>query len=61
MIVLIILAIICVIIGIVGCLIPGIAGPPFSFEMQLDLSPEENRMSCIIFLIKKKIRWTGEF
>ncbi len=38
MIVLIILAIICVIIGIVGCIIPGIAGPPFSFASLILLS-----------------------
>jgi uncharacterized protein YqgC (DUF456 family) len=38
MIVLIILAVICVIIGIVGCIIPGIAGPPFSFASLVLLS-----------------------
>ena len=38
MIVLIIIAIICLIIGIVGCIIPGIAGPPFSFASIVLLS-----------------------
>lgn len=38
MIILIILGVICLIIGIVGCIIPGIAGPPFSFLALLLLS-----------------------
>jgi len=38
MIVLIILAFICVIIGIVGCIVPGIAGPPFSYASLILLS-----------------------
>jgi len=36
--VLIILAVICVIIGIIGCIVPGIAGPPFSFASLILLS-----------------------
>jgi len=38
MIILIILAVICVIIGIVGCIVPGIAGPPFSYASLILLS-----------------------
>ncbi|MFC2165557.1 DUF456 domain-containing protein [Acidobacteriota bacterium] len=38
MIVLIILGIICLIIGLIGCIIPGIAGPPFSFVALILLS-----------------------
>ena len=38
MIVLIILAVICIIIGIVGCIVPGIAGPPFSYASLILLS-----------------------
>jgi uncharacterized protein YqgC (DUF456 family) len=38
MIVLIILGVICLIIGILGCVIPGIAGPPFSFLALILLS-----------------------
>ena len=38
MIVLIIIAFICIIIGIIGCLVPGIAGPPFSFAGLIFLS-----------------------
>ncbi|MGB6341041.1 MAG: DUF456 domain-containing protein [Candidatus Aminicenantaceae bacterium] len=38
MIVLIILGVICLIIGIIGCVIPGIAGPPFSFLALMLLS-----------------------
>ena len=38
MIVLIILGVICLIIGIIGCVIPGIAGPPFSFLALILLS-----------------------
>ena len=38
MIVLIILGVICVIIGIVGCIVPGIAGPPFSYAALILLS-----------------------
>lgn len=38
MIVLIILGFICLIIGIIGCVIPGIAGPPFSFLALILLS-----------------------
>jgi uncharacterized protein YqgC (DUF456 family) len=38
LIVLIILGIICLIIGIIGCVIPGIAGPPFSFLALILLS-----------------------
>jgi uncharacterized protein YqgC (DUF456 family) len=38
MIILIILGVICLIIGIVGCIIPGIAGPPFSFLALILLS-----------------------
>jgi uncharacterized protein YqgC (DUF456 family) len=38
MIVLIILGVICLIIGIIGCVIPGLAGPPFSFLALILLS-----------------------
>ena len=38
MIVLIIIAFICVIVGIIGCFVPGIAGPPFSFASLILLS-----------------------
>ncbi len=38
MIVLIILGVICLLIGIIGCVIPGIAGPPFSFLALILLS-----------------------
>ncbi|MGD8538981.1 MAG: DUF456 domain-containing protein [Candidatus Aminicenantes bacterium] len=38
MIVLIALGLICLIIGIIGCIIPGIAGPPFSFLALILLS-----------------------
>lgn len=38
MIVLIILAFICLIIGIIGCIVPGLAGPPFSFLALILLS-----------------------
>jgi uncharacterized protein YqgC (DUF456 family) len=38
MIVLIILGIICLIIGIIGCFVPGLAGPPFSFLALILLS-----------------------
>lgn len=38
MIVLVILGVICLIIGILGCIIPGIAGPPFSFLALILLS-----------------------
>jgi uncharacterized protein YqgC (DUF456 family) len=38
MIILIILGIVCLIIGIVGCFIPGLAGPPFSFLALILLS-----------------------
>jgi uncharacterized protein YqgC (DUF456 family) len=38
MIILIILAVICLIIGIVGCIVPGIAGPPFSYASLILLS-----------------------
>ena len=38
MIVLIILAFICLIIGIIGCVVPGLAGPPFSFLALILLS-----------------------
>jgi uncharacterized protein YqgC (DUF456 family) len=38
MIVLIILAFICVIVGIIGCIVPGIAGPPFSYASLILLS-----------------------
>ncbi|MGD9346865.1 MAG: DUF456 domain-containing protein, partial [Candidatus Aminicenantes bacterium] len=36
--VLIVLGVICLIIGIIGCVIPGIAGPPFSFFALILLS-----------------------
>ena len=36
--ILIILAFICLIIGIVGCIVPGIAGPPFSYASLILLS-----------------------
>ncbi len=38
MIILIILGVICLIIGIVGCIVPGLAGPPFSFLALILLS-----------------------
>jgi hypothetical protein len=38
MIILIILGVICLIIGIIGCIIPGLAGPPFSFLALILLS-----------------------
>lgn len=38
LVVLIILGFVCVIIGIIGCLVPGIAGPPFSFLSLILLS-----------------------
>lgn len=38
MIALIILAFICVIVGIIGCIVPGIAGPPFSYASLILLS-----------------------
>ena len=38
MVILIILSVICVIIGIVGCIVPGIAGPPFSYAALILLS-----------------------
>lgn len=38
MMVLIILGVICLIIGIIGCIVPGIAGPPFSFLALILLS-----------------------
>jgi uncharacterized protein YqgC (DUF456 family) len=38
LIVLIILGFICLVIGIIGCVIPGIAGPPFSFLALILLS-----------------------
>ena len=38
MIVLIILGVICLIVGIVGCIVPGIAGPPFSYASLILLS-----------------------
>jgi hypothetical protein len=38
MIILIILGCLCVIIGLIGCVIPGIAGPPFSFLALILLS-----------------------
>jgi uncharacterized protein YqgC (DUF456 family) len=41
MIVLIIIAFICLIIGIVGCIVPGIAGPPFSYASLILLSIAE--------------------
>ncbi len=38
MIILIILGVICLIVGIIGCVIPGLAGPPFSFLALILLS-----------------------
>ena len=38
MIILIVLGVICLIIGILGCIIPGVAGPPFSFLALILLS-----------------------
>jgi uncharacterized protein YqgC (DUF456 family) len=38
MIILIILGVICLIIGIIGCVVPGLAGPPFSFLALILLS-----------------------
>jgi uncharacterized protein YqgC (DUF456 family) len=38
MIALIILAFICIIVGIIGCIVPGIAGPPFSYASLILLS-----------------------
>lgn len=38
MIILIIFGVICLIIGIIGCIIPGLAGPPFSFLALILLS-----------------------
>jgi uncharacterized protein YqgC (DUF456 family) len=38
MIALIILAFICLIVGIIGCIVPGIAGPPFSYASLILLS-----------------------
>ncbi len=38
MVVLIILGVICLIIGIIGCVVPGLAGPPFSFLALILLS-----------------------
>lgn len=38
MIVLIIIGFVCIIIGLVGCVVPGIAGPPFSFLALILLS-----------------------
>ncbi len=38
MIVLIILGVVCLIIGIIGCVVPGLAGPPFSFLALILLS-----------------------
>jgi len=38
MIVLIIVGFVCIIIGLIGCVVPGIAGPPFSFLALILLS-----------------------
>ncbi len=38
MIVLIILGVVCLIVGIIGCVVPGLAGPPFSFLALILLS-----------------------
>ena len=38
MIILIIIGFICIIIGLIGCVVPGIAGPPFSFLALILLS-----------------------
>ena len=38
MVILIILGVICLIIGIVGCIVPGLAGPPLSLLTLIQLS-----------------------
>lgn len=56
MIVLIIIAFFCIIIGIIGCFVPGIAGPPFSFAGLIFLSiAKHGEPFSVIFLISMAV------